>query len=275
MLHSIIVAECRNEIYDLPIAMDESPIAPPCKRLEEKPARLTFDKLTEILWDTALEAVALAFLVQIMGELVVGLVSGIWRDMMPSLPPVLAGEPAAETATQSVLLAFIRSHQFAILFGLLFVGEGAGQLVHYSRNEDHRKAAAWLRRGLRRVSEQWFSLVVVNAFNAFVAVLVLHIVQQFSLSHFLWGLVAHLFDRLIQAVARMLPGNGFMGLIEGLVAWYNSNQFKFTFWLFYSAAICDDLGLPNYKTLTRYVWRRLRGRGPLLSAPPQAPPPQP
>jgi hypothetical protein len=245
--------------------MDESPIAPPCKRLEERPARLTFGKLTEILFDSALEAVALAFLVQIMGKVVVGLVSGIWRNMTPSLPPVLAGEPAAEMATQSVLLAFIRSHQFAILFGLLFVGEGAGQLAHYSRNEDHRKTAAWLKRGLRRISEQWFSLVVVNAFNAFVAVFVLRIVQQFSLTHFLWGLVAHLFDPLIHGMARMLPGNGFMGLIEGLVAWYNSNQFKFTFWLFYSAAICDDLGLPNYKTLTRYVWRRLRGRGRLRS----------
>jgi len=255
--------------------MDESPIAPPCKRLEKQPARLTFGKLTEILFDSAIEAVFLAFLVQIMGEVAVGLVSGIWRDMTPSLPPVLAGEPAAETATQSVLLAFIRSHPFAILFGLIFVGKGAGQLAHYSRNKDHRKAAAWLKRGLRRVSEQWFSLVVVNAFNAFVAVLVLGIIQQFSWTHFLWEWVAHLFDPLIHAIAKMLPGHGFLGLIEGLVAWYNSNQLKFTFWLFYSAAICDDLGLPNYKTLTRYVWRRLRGRGPLLSAPPQPPPPQP
>ncbi|HWW01402.1 MAG TPA: hypothetical protein VNZ64_17025 [Candidatus Acidoferrum sp.] len=31
------------------------------------------------------------------------------------------------------------------------------------------------------------------------------------------------------------------------------NQFKFTFWFFYTAAICDDLGLPNFKTLGRYA----------------------
>src|SRR6266478_7556117 len=109
--------------------MNDSPIAQPCKRVEGKPARLTSAKITEILLDSAIEALALAFLVEIMGKVAVGLVSGIWQDMIPSLPPVLAGEPAAETASQSVLLTFIRSHQFAMLFGVLFVGEGAGQLV--------------------------------------------------------------------------------------------------------------------------------------------------
>jgi hypothetical protein len=40
--------------------------------------------------------------------------------------------------------------------------------------------------------------------------------------------------------------------------WYGQNQAKFLFWLLYSAAICDDLGLPNYKTLIRWGGRRLR-----------------
>jgi L-ascorbate metabolism protein UlaG (beta-lactamase superfamily) len=36
--------------------------------------------------------------------------------------------------------------------------------------------------------------------------------------------------------------------------------------LLYSAAICDDLGLPNYKTLGRYLSRRLKKRKPPVAA---------
>jgi hypothetical protein len=45
-------------------------------------------------------------------------------------------------------------------------------------------------------------------------------------------------------------------LVERWSTWYGVNQTKFAFWLLYSAALCDDLGLPNYKTLARRAWNR-------------------
>ena len=50
-----------------------------------------------------------------------------------------------------------------------------------------------------------------------------------------------------------IPGSN---SLANLANWYGDNQFKFMFWLFYSAAICDDLGLPNYKALARFLWQR-------------------
>jgi hypothetical protein len=213
---------------------------------------LTFGKATNILWECAWSALILAFLVQIFGTLAVGLVSGVWSEMTPSLPPGLAGRPDPEALWD---FRFFHQHQFALIFAMLFIAKAAGRFVRYSRNEHHRNAAAWMKRASRGISGQWFSLVVINAFVALGAVLMVQLAQKFSFTHWLWHFLASLFDPVISAIASVFPSR-FVGAVKSLAGWYDANHFKFIFWLFYSAAICDDLGLPNYKTLGRFLWRR-------------------
>jgi hypothetical protein len=232
-------------------------LTPP--RAEQRSRPLDIATVTEILFDCAVESFVLAFLVQIMGGVVVGIVSNIWQDMTPSLPPIVKVKPAAESeSSTSWELTFFHAHRLAILFVIIFVGKSWPQLARYSSNQDHRNAAAIFRRISRRVSAEWFSLVVGNAFTAFVAVLVLKFTQGFSLTLIVWQAIAAVFHPTIEAIVRFVPGGG---LIAAMVGWYNDNQFRFAFWLLYSAAICDDLGLPNYKSLARYLWRRYFGSG--------------
>jgi hypothetical protein len=139
-----------------------------------------------------------------------------------------------------------------------------GQLTHDSMHPAYRDAASRIRHSCRNVTRQWVRLVVVNAFVAFGVSLALHVIQQFALTHLLWQLLAGIFRPVIHALMSLLPGAGFM---TNLAAWYGENQLKFAFWLLYSAAICDDLGLPNYKTLGRAVGRWLLLRLSNLSRP--------
>jgi hypothetical protein len=89
-----------------------------------------------------------------------------------------------------------------------------------------------------------------------VAVLVLQCVQNFSLTHWLWEAVSGRALQALQAVGRLM-GWSQPSPLERWFSWYGANQTKFAFWLFYSAALCDDLGLPNYKTLARRAWKRV------------------
>jgi hypothetical protein len=206
----------------------------------------------EILWDSAKEALFMAFLVSILGSIAIGILSGICGRMTPSLPPGLEEHPALTNwwhASQNA----IHRHAFAILFLVLFVVKSALRMAHYSSDPRQRKAAARMLWATRRISRDWFHLLIKNAFAAFVGVLVLQFLQNFSLTHWLWEAVRNVFSPVLQAAVRLVGGS-LAGLVERWVSWYGANQTKFAFWLLYSAALCDDLGLPNYKTLARWAW---------------------
>ena len=247
--------------------MDEAAPPPSCDQ-PGRTAVLTCAKAAQILWECAWDALVLAFLVLIFGSIMLGLVGGIWQQMTPSLPPGLARKPLPEAEASSTWdFSFFHQHRLALLFGIIFACEGAARLVRYSRNGEPGNGAGSLRRVTRRLARQWFRLVVRNAFIVFVTVLVLQAVQQFSLSRWLWHALIDLCRPMIDAMAALFPRA--FGTLAGLVWWFNENQLKFTFWLLYSAAICDDLGLPNYKALARYLWRRLLRRyAPALSTGP-------
>jgi hypothetical protein len=151
-------------------------------------------KAGEILWVSAKEALFMAFLVSILGSIAISILSGICGGMTPSLPPGLEGHPALTSvpahwwhASQNA----IHRHAFAILFLVLFVVKAALRMAHYSSNPLQRKAAARMLWATHRISRDWFSFLIKNAF-----------------------------------------------------------------WLLYSAGLCDDLGLPNYKTLARRAGKR-------------------
>jgi hypothetical protein len=222
-----------------------------------RPAEPPPGKLGEILWASGKEALFLAFLVSILGSVAIGILSGICGQMTPSLPPGLDGYPALTNVPAHWWHASsnaIHRHSFAVLFLTLFVTKSALRLAHFSRNSPQRHAAAVALRVTHRFSRHWFTLLIKNAFVAFVAVLVLQFVQNFSLTHWLWQAVSGIALQGLQAVGRLL-GWSQPGPLERWFSWYGANQTKFAFWLFYSAALCDDLGLPNYKTLSRRAWK--------------------
>jgi hypothetical protein len=197
--------------------------------------------------------------VSILGSIAIGILNGICGRMIPSLPPGL-DDHAAFTSTPAhwwhASRNAIHHHSFVVLFLGLFVAKSALRLAHYARGPVPRKAAARVLWAARRISRHWFSLLVKNAFAAFVGVLVLEAVQRFSLTHFVWEAVGNVFHQVLGAAAGLM-GASFSGLVERWVSWYGVNQTKFMFWLLYSAGVCDDLGLPNYKTLARRGWKRI------------------
>ena len=210
----------------------------------------------DILWASGKEALFLAFLVSILGSVAIGILGGICGQMTPSLPPGLDNNPALTSVPAHWWQASrnaIHRHSFAVLFLTLFMVKSALRLAHFSRQPGQRRAAALALRVTHRFSRHWFTLLIKNAFVAFVAVLVLQCVQNFSLTHLLWGAVSDLAHQALEAMGRLL-GWSQPSPIERWFSWYGANQTKFAFWLFYSAALCDDLGLPNYKTLARRAW---------------------
>lgn len=222
-----------------------------------RPAGPRAGKVGEILWVSAKEALFMAFLIGIFGSIAIGILSGICGDMAPSLPPGLDGHMPSASAPAHWWRASsnaIHRHSFTALFLALFVAKAALRLARFSSDARQRHAAALALRATRRCSRDWFSLLIKNAFVAFVGVLVLQWGQNFSLTHLLWGAVSDLAHQALEAVERLL-GWSQPGLLEKWFSWYGENQTKFVFWLLYSAALCDDLGLPNYKTLARRAWQ--------------------
>jgi hypothetical protein len=217
------------------------------------------ERAPEILWASAKEALVLAFVMSILGGIAVAILNGICGSMIPSLPPGLDNTPALTGAPAHWWHASqnaIHRHSFLILFGVLFAAKAALRLAQYATSPRLRNTAARALRVVRRVSGNWFKLLVGNAFAAFVGVLIVQWTQKFSLTHFIWEAVGNVLHAGLGNLARVVGGS-VPELVERWFSWYGTNQTKFAFWLLYSAAICDDLGLPNYKTLAKRLWERL------------------
>jgi hypothetical protein len=215
---------------------------------------LTARKAASLLWNSAWEALILAFMIQILGGVAFAMMGNVWGRMTPTLP----GEPKLETSSPSnPTFHFGARERFILIFAVVFAGMAFGRLMKFSRTASHRSVADLGGRLWQRASEEWFQLVVVNAFIASILVSVLHVTNQTAPLKLLWGFIAGLVQPLIGVLTNLLP-QGLASFTKGLLAWFDANQLKFSFWLLYSAAICDDLGLPNYKALTRWLWRRLK-----------------
>ena len=118
----------------------------------------------------------------------------------------------------------------------------------------------------RHLSEDWFSLIVANAFVAMASAMVLAWAQEFSLIQMVWHWFLESIRPGLHNLAALVLGVARADAIGKLFSWYGDNQLKFNFWIIYVASVCDDLGLPNLKTLARFIWRRVRNR-PAPSAP--------
>ena len=220
--------------------------------------RRRHESITDLAWNAAWSSLGLAFLMHIFGTIALGIASGCWDEMVPSLPPGWY-RPAAP-AGDAWHLGFIREHNFALLWALLFAGKFICGLASRSRHPRFRRLAAWMLRASRRLDNQWFSLTAGNAIAAFVSVMIWQFVQGFSFSGWLGNWLLGLVKPVLHTAVSLAGASDATQAVADLLDWYHANQFKFMFWLFYSAGICDDLGLPNYKALTRWAWWRLRRR---------------
>ena len=241
--------------------------------------RLAPAGLIGILWGTAWQALAATIGLFVLGGLAYGICSSIWNEMTPSLPPlsqtVKAGLSSLNTqAARPEWASFVREHRFGIVFGFVYAGLAGLQLASCSRSKNERRIAAVLTRITRRISDRWFEVVVGNAFGALFGAIGIHFLHEWSFVR----LVAHLtlgwLHPVIYSAASLVFDTDSIQTIEGLIRWYDDNQFKFTFWMLYGSAVLDDLGVPNLKTLGKRGWRRIGDRpaGP-NAAPPSSPPP--
>jgi hypothetical protein len=233
---------------------------------------MTVSKITGILWESVWEAFSLAVVLLVLGSVAVGLVGGLGRQMMPSLPPGLASGTSPELpppAAHPHGTRVRREGRLGLAFALLYPGIVWLHLARHSRHPARRAFADRMHAAYWRVATQWFAVLVANAFRAFVGAMVLGFLSQFSYTQWLLHLLLKWLHPVLQQVVGLFVDNRELDTVNGLIAWYGANQLKFTFWLLYSSAIADDLGLPNWKTLLG----RLRAR--LLPGPPspRTPPP--
>jgi hypothetical protein len=231
------------------------------KKLKQPKTR-SADGIVAILFECAADAAVRAFLVLLMGSLALNLVGGIWRDMTPSLPPGFAGPLPSESASPwPDWFSALRAHRFFIVFAILFVVTAWTRLARQSNGKATTGRATWWQRFGSRLSEEWVGLIVSNAFGALVAVMLLAWMQQFSFSKVLFKWFIESFAAPFYDSASSVLGLGLVERIRAWLSWYGENQFKFNFWVLYLAAICDDLGIPNLKTLGRRIWRRRQKTG--------------
>ena len=216
-----------------------------------------------MIWNVGIESFVQAIVISVLGTIAVDVASGIWREMTPSVPAAFAHAPVpqGESSSRWNLWSSFQQHRFGILFCLLFVLKAWGRSSGQSAlSADKNGRSSRFDRIGRQLSENWFGLIVGNAFGALISAMVLVWVQQFSFWHWVRRFLFDSLSSSIHEISVHIFGSGNVGAIGSWFAWYGNNQLKLTFWAFYFAAICDDLGIPNLKTFGRWWWRRLRKR---------------
>lgn len=218
---------------------------------ENQPARPVernnvFGSLVEISLDAAVKA----FMVVILGNIALSLVGGIAGRMIPSAPPGFSSGTEA-SPTWTVWWIAVKGIKFYLVFAVLFFfgfrarftnPSPAGLAARASRGE----------RARRRFADNWFGSLVGNAFLAMAMATVLVAIPNFTFWHWFWHWIGGVLK------PGQIVGEEWMSHLRPWFAWYDHNQLKFNFWVIYVGAVCDDLGLPNLKSLTRWIWRRYR-----------------
>lgn len=196
----------------------------------------------------AIESAVQAFVVIILGEVAISIVGGIAEDMLPSAPPGF--ERAESTGHWSAWKGFFSTNLFWIVFGVLFVA-GLRQRFFPRTAAAGRKPSRWQRIS-QRASEHWFGSLITNAFIAMGLSIALAAIPSLSVWHWFWNAVSGFLNHLVASAFGESSASRFNAWLD----WYGNNLLKFNFWLIFVGGVCDDLGIPNYKSLWRWFWRR-------------------
>jgi hypothetical protein len=260
--------ECRILIAEFWLAatlIEATKMSPTPKDLE---ATLRSDRVTvgDALWRSAIDALVKTILILVMGHVALAILGGIFNAMTPSSPPFLARTSGSTNSNSSLLRSWWSAaleHQFAIVYVIIFALCVRAQLV-VSPDAKGETAVAETRfqKISVRFSENWFGLIVGNAFGALISAIVIYFVGRFAGTRFLLNLLLAAVLPAVKALAIFILGTRIVNFAGGMLDWYGDNQLRFTFWILYVAAVSDDLGLPNVKTLARVLWSRWRKRNP-------------
>jgi len=215
----------------------------------------------DILISSAGSAVATAFLVWILGGVAFSIAGGFAGEMIPSLPPGFTASPAGPAHRE--LWKPLQGVAFSALFVVFFlhslwIGFRAPGVA-----SNHRAL-----RLLARLRNHWFGLIVGNAISAWVAAAILSAIPNFSLTHVLCQWVWSAITPPLASICRHFFGATNASTWTDWYSWYQTNNHRLYFWLLYLAGACDDLGLPNFKTLARFAWRRYHQRQAVASTAP-------
>ena len=218
---------------------------------------LSVEEFFRIVKDGAIKAIIVTFLVMLLGNIALGIVSSIIRDQIPSMPPITSSiqlEVSTRNGFIEKLWVSSKAHGSSILFGAFFIFITGTRLAGYSDNTRMRKIAAWCLKKYRHVSNHWFGSIVGNAFYASAMVTVLAFSRFFNFDQWLIHFLLDRFRPLMEWLGQLLLGAAIMDYVNVWISWYGHNQAKFAFWALYLAAIADDMGLPNYKTIIHHLW---------------------
>jgi hypothetical protein len=210
-----------------------------------------------VIWASAVEAAWKTIVLLVLGNVAISLVSGIFSEMAPSLPPGFAEAEGTHHARHHWHgSGWVDRSAFYPVFALMFAG------IVWSRLRGPATAGAGrMSRRLQRIQkafrENWFGLIVGNAFGAMIGVMVALWIQRFSFVQSPWHWVMQLIVPEIRGALEFVFGERMVLGIGSWWDWFGQNQPKFDFWMIYIAAICDDLGIPNIKTLGRWLWRKV------------------
>jgi hypothetical protein len=219
------------------------------------PRRDAFDTILS----SAGSALANAFLVSILGGVAFSVAGDFAGGMIPSLPPGFAAS-STHAAAQHDGANSVRSPAFGILFTLFFLHSIWVGFRFPGTASNHRAL-----RLIARLRENWFSLIITNAISAWVAAVILSAIPNFSLTHIFWQWVWAAVTPSLTSICHHLFGASNTSSWAEWYSWYQTNNHRLYFWILYLAGACDDLGLPNFKTLARFAWRRYRQRQALAS----------
>jgi hypothetical protein len=217
--------------------------------------------IIDVLLDSAVEAAVQTFLVLLMGGIALSIVGGLVEDMIPSPPPGLASAESKSHSSSPHWGSSFSQHKVPIVFTVIFIVQISRRFYGKRQQNQEPRRQSRMERVYHELSENWFSLIVGNAFGAMIGAMVLGWIQKFSLSQILWSWILHSIAPPLHELGQRIFGTSGTDAIGRWFSWYGENQFKFDFWLIYLASVCDDLGLPNLKTLARFAWRRFRKRG--------------
>jgi hypothetical protein len=210
----------------------------------------------EVIFTSATEALGSAFLLWILGGVALGIAGNFAGGMVPSLPPSFAAQDSAgghHSGHHSAWWHAVRGGAFVIFFAIFFIHS-----LWVGFRDQGRGGRGRMLRILSNLREHWFGLIVGNAISAWVAVLVLGIVQGFSPWQMFWQWAWGMVLPFVEQIGHWSFGDTASSGLGAWISWYGANQGKLTFWFIYLCEAFDDLGIPNIKTLARWAWRRRR-----------------
>ena len=147
------------------------------------------ERVIAILWESAVESFIRAILVVVCSSIAISIASSIWEEMAPSRPPGFQRQPAAEApapGAPSAWETWFVEHRFLIVFGLFFSLSVWFRLLRPKQSPEESKAESHLKHITHHLSENWFHLVVGNAFGALISAVVLVWVQRFTFANLLF-----------------------------------------------------------------------------------------